>query len=184
MSNYNYNLDPFLPFISSYDSTPTPVVEQDPWINATFGFEGDVNFFNNPMLDQFNLPLDSGNPSQYMNNGSMDLSKQKAEAEAKHHQQQTQAQSKKKKEKSVQPLLEEELLDDDENRLDDPVLDKRRRNTLASARFRIRKKQKELELEKNAKELAEKVDDLNQKVKDLEKENKWLRSLLLEKSSR
>ncbi|KAG2183472.1 hypothetical protein INT43_006478 [Umbelopsis isabellina] len=59
--------------------------------------------------------------------------------------------------------------------------DKRRRNTMASARFRQRKKQREAALEENAKSMSAKVESLEQKVKTLEKESKWLRSLLVEK---
>lgn len=60
--------------------------------------------------------------------------------------------------------------------------DKRRRNTAASARFRIKKKQREQEMEKNARELQEKVDKLESKVTQLEMENKWLRNLVVEKN--
>lgn len=60
--------------------------------------------------------------------------------------------------------------------------DKRRRNTAASARFRIKKKQREQALEKAAKENAQRVDQLVERVKELEKENKWLRGLIVDKS--
>lgn len=60
--------------------------------------------------------------------------------------------------------------------------DKRRRNTAASARFRIKKKQREQEMEKNAKMLQEKVQSLESKVSQLEMENKWLRNLVVEKN--
>lgn len=60
--------------------------------------------------------------------------------------------------------------------------DKRRRNTAASARFRIKKKQREQEMEKNAKMLQEKVQGLESKVSQLEMENKWLRNLVVEKN--
>ncbi|KAJ2964385.1 hypothetical protein NQZ79_g716 [Umbelopsis isabellina] len=59
--------------------------------------------------------------------------------------------------------------------------DKRRRNTMASARFRQRKKQREAALEENAKSMSAKVESLEQKVEALEKESKWLRSLLVDK---
>lgn len=59
--------------------------------------------------------------------------------------------------------------------------DKRRRNTAASARFRMKKKLREQALEKKAKELTEYVEQLENKVKDLEKEAKWLRALVIEK---
>lgn len=60
--------------------------------------------------------------------------------------------------------------------------DKRRRNTAASARFRIKKKQREQALEKSAKEMSEKVSNLESKVQQLEMENKWLKNLLVEKN--
>ena len=62
--------------------------------------------------------------------------------------------------------------------------DKRRRNTAASARFRIKKKQREQALERTAKEMTEKAEHLETRVKELELEMKWLRSILLEKDSR
>lgn len=60
--------------------------------------------------------------------------------------------------------------------------DKRRRNTAASARFRIKKKQREQALEKTAKEMTEKASRLETKVGQLEMENKWLKSLITEKN--
>ncbi|KAK4174743.1 hypothetical protein QBC36DRAFT_332999 [Triangularia setosa] len=59
--------------------------------------------------------------------------------------------------------------------------DKRRRNTAASARFRIKKKQREQALEKSAKEMMEKVTMLEGRISALETENKWLKSLVTEK---
>lgn len=59
--------------------------------------------------------------------------------------------------------------------------DKRRRNTAASARFRVKKKQREQALEKQAKEMREKVQMLEGKVQQLEMENKWLKGLIVEK---
>ncbi|ODA82162.1 hypothetical protein RJ55_00668 [Drechmeria coniospora] len=60
--------------------------------------------------------------------------------------------------------------------------DKRRRNTAASARFRIKKKQREQALEKSAKEMTDKITSLENKVSQLETENKWLKNLLVEKN--
>ncbi|ORX96271.1 hypothetical protein K493DRAFT_259815 [Basidiobolus meristosporus CBS 931.73] len=59
--------------------------------------------------------------------------------------------------------------------------DKRRRNTAASARFRIKKKQREEALEKTTKELSVKTSLLENKVKELEMEVKWLQGLLIDK---
>ncbi|PHH79771.1 hypothetical protein CDD82_2179 [Ophiocordyceps australis] len=60
--------------------------------------------------------------------------------------------------------------------------DKRRRNTAASARFRIKKKQREQALEKSAKEMSDKISNLESKVSQLEQENQWLKNLLVEKN--
>ncbi|CAG8454307.1 9759_t:CDS:2 [Ambispora gerdemannii] len=62
--------------------------------------------------------------------------------------------------------------------------DKRRRNTAASARFRVKKKMREQTLEKTAKDMTSKAEALEGKVKELELEIKWLRSLIVEKDAR
>jgi hypothetical protein len=59
--------------------------------------------------------------------------------------------------------------------------DKRRRNTAASARFRVKKKQREQALEKTAKEMTERAAMLETKVNQLEMENKWLKGLITER---
>lgn len=60
--------------------------------------------------------------------------------------------------------------------------DKRRRNTAASARFRVKKKQREQALEKSAKEMSDRVSALEAKIGQLETENTWLKSLITEKN--
>ena len=60
--------------------------------------------------------------------------------------------------------------------------DKRRRNTAASARFRVKKKQREQALEQTAKELENKVGGLEQRISQLETENEWLRGLVVDKN--
>jgi hypothetical protein len=60
--------------------------------------------------------------------------------------------------------------------------DKRRRNTAASARFRVKKKQREQQLEKTAKEMTDKANKLEKRVHELELENKWLKGLITEKT--
>ncbi len=62
--------------------------------------------------------------------------------------------------------------------------DKRRRNTAASARFRVKKKQREQALESTAKEMTEKVGNLEARISQLEMENKLLRNLLTEKNGK
>lgn len=56
--------------------------------------------------------------------------------------------------------------------------DKRRRNTAASARFRIKKKQREAALEMSARELESQVHELKQENERLRTENEWLRRLI------
>lgn len=60
--------------------------------------------------------------------------------------------------------------------------DKRRRNTAASARFRVKKKQREQALEKTLKDTSDKNHKLEMRVAQLEQENKWLRDLLTDKN--
>lgn len=62
--------------------------------------------------------------------------------------------------------------------------DKRRRNTAASARFRVKKKQREQALERQAKDLADKTKTLEDRVSRLETENEWLRGLVVERDGR
>ncbi|CAG8764944.1 1081_t:CDS:1 [Racocetra fulgida] len=61
---------------------------------------------------------------------------------------------------------------------------RRRRNTAASARFRIKKKIREQALEKTSKDMTAKAEMLENKVRELEKEIKWLRNLIIEKDAR
>ncbi|CEP13638.1 hypothetical protein [Parasitella parasitica] len=60
--------------------------------------------------------------------------------------------------------------------------DKRKRNTAASARFRMKKKLREQALEQTAKEMTLKAEALEKRVLELEKEAKWLRALVVEKN--
>ncbi|CAI5760358.1 unnamed protein product [Candida verbasci] len=60
--------------------------------------------------------------------------------------------------------------------------DKRKRNTAASARFRIKKKLKEQEMEKKSRDLEEKVSVLEKKLKTMEMENKCLKSIILQQN--
>ena len=59
--------------------------------------------------------------------------------------------------------------------------DKRRRNTAASARFRVKKKACEQALEKQEKELGDEVSVLKKRITHLETENKWLKNLVMGK---
>lgn len=60
--------------------------------------------------------------------------------------------------------------------------DKRRRNTAASARFRVKKKQREQALEKTVKEQTDKNTVLETEISRLRMENKWLKDLVTEKN--
>ncbi|GAA5873284.1 hypothetical protein JCM1840_000018 [Sporobolomyces johnsonii] len=60
--------------------------------------------------------------------------------------------------------------------------DKRKRNTAASARFRVKKKQREAALEQSAKDLRERVAVLEKEVETLRTENGWLRGLIVDKT--
>lgn len=60
--------------------------------------------------------------------------------------------------------------------------DKRRRNTAASARFRVKKKQREQALERTLKDNQDKNAKLEAKVAQLEMENTWLKALITEKN--
>ncbi|THH08843.1 hypothetical protein EW146_g8864 [Bondarzewia mesenterica] len=62
--------------------------------------------------------------------------------------------------------------------------EKRRRNTAASARFRIKKKQKTVNLERTVSDLSGRVEELEQEASDLRKENGWLKEIVMLKSKR
>lgn len=62
--------------------------------------------------------------------------------------------------------------------------DKKKRNTLASARFRIKKKLKEQEMERQVKMLSERIQGYNDRINQLELENTCLKSLILEKNEK
>ncbi|KZT23816.1 hypothetical protein NEOLEDRAFT_1038799, partial [Neolentinus lepideus HHB14362 ss-1] len=56
--------------------------------------------------------------------------------------------------------------------------DKRRRNTAASARFRIKKKQKVLNLERSVADLAGRAEELEREAAELRRENGWLKEII------
>jgi hypothetical protein len=57
--------------------------------------------------------------------------------------------------------------------------DKRQRNTAASARFRLKKKEREAALEKKSKELEIRVTELERECESLRRENGWLKGLVV-----
>ncbi|CCE85582.1 Piso0_005192 [Millerozyma farinosa CBS 7064] len=65
----------------------------------------------------------------------------------------------------------------------DSDLDKRRRNTAASARFRIKKKLKERQMESEISTLNDHIKKSESKIQQLEMENKLLKNLIIEKGS-
>ncbi|KAG8717356.1 hypothetical protein FRC08_007642 [Ceratobasidium sp. 394] len=57
--------------------------------------------------------------------------------------------------------------------------DKRRRNTAASARFRVKKKQRTAELERTLAELEGRAGELEKEAVELRKENGWLKEMVI-----
>jgi hypothetical protein len=92
----------------------------------------------------------------------------------------------------VEPMISEQIPSGDSvkaeaNEHQDPAAtaslnDKRKRNTAASARFRIKKKLKEQQMDMELKRLSEKVVSLEKTLKQLNMENKCLKSLILQKN--
>ncbi|KAF9458354.1 hypothetical protein BDZ94DRAFT_1301288 [Collybia nuda] len=62
--------------------------------------------------------------------------------------------------------------------------EKRRRNTAASARFRIKKKQRTTNLERSVSDLSGRAEDLEREAADLRRENGWLKEIVMLKGSR
>lgn len=62
--------------------------------------------------------------------------------------------------------------------------EKRRRNTAASARFRVKKKLRAFNLERTVTDLTGRVGELEQEAADLRRENGWLKEIVMLKSSR
>ncbi|KAH7334666.1 hypothetical protein B0J17DRAFT_555689, partial [Rhizoctonia solani] len=57
--------------------------------------------------------------------------------------------------------------------------DKRRRNTAASARFRVKKKQRTMELERAVIELEGRAGELEKEAVELRRENGWLKEMVI-----
>lgn len=62
--------------------------------------------------------------------------------------------------------------------------DKRRRNTAASARFRVKKKMKEKDMEEKIDQLTKAIKSFEVKIDDLEAENRLLKGLIIERGNR
>ncbi|KAF8272939.1 hypothetical protein EI94DRAFT_1557509, partial [Lactarius quietus] len=56
--------------------------------------------------------------------------------------------------------------------------EKRRRNTAASARFRVKKKLRTIDLERTVSDLTGRVGELEQEASDLRRENGWLKEIV------
>ncbi|KAI3630035.1 hypothetical protein MIR68_011470 [Amoeboaphelidium protococcarum] len=66
------------------------------------------------------------------------------------------------------------------SRAADPQLEaKRRKSSIASAKFRQKKKQREAELESSVKELKDQKEKLLARMEELEQENNWLKNLVI-----
>ncbi|KIM85481.1 hypothetical protein PILCRDRAFT_5774 [Piloderma croceum F 1598] len=57
--------------------------------------------------------------------------------------------------------------------------DKRRRNTAASARFRIKKKQRSLNLDRSVSDLTGRAEELEREATELRRENGWLKEIVM-----
>jgi len=62
--------------------------------------------------------------------------------------------------------------------------DKRRRNTAASARFRVKKKTWTMNLERSISDLSTRVEELEREAAELRRENGWLKEIVMLKSKR
>ncbi|KAI8336637.1 hypothetical protein BC941DRAFT_502852 [Chlamydoabsidia padenii] len=96
------------------------------------------------------------------------------------------AESSSRRSKGKSSLVTSPSSDDPEYNSDsDPyAILKRRRNTEASARFRVKKKMKEQALRRTADETTLRSQQLQRRVHELEKEIKWLRELIVEKKKK
>ncbi|KAJ7184215.1 hypothetical protein C8R46DRAFT_1063309 [Mycena filopes] len=87
-----------------------------------------------------------------------------------------------KRARSRKPSISASVADSPEDPSATPVSvaeDKRRRNTAASARFRLKKKEREAALETRAKELEGRVSELERECEGLRRENGWLKGLVV-----
>ena len=132
------------------------------------------NFAANSLLDTGMQTLSQPPPNHYPLNSTYGLPTALSPVTQGYDQA-----SKKRKLDSVPPATPQNL---DENARVAAEEDKRRRNTAASARFRVKKKQREQLLEQQQKELQQKVTKLEAMVTQLETENTWLKGLITEKN--
>lgn len=156
----------------SLDTSAEPNMDFN--LNSDFQFTDFSNFGPNPLLDSsmqglpqqpahFPLQTTYGSPASALSPVSHGFDQA----------------AKKRKLDDATPVMSQTM---DESARVAAEEDKRRRNTAASARFRVKKKQREQALESTAKEMQDKAARLEQKVQQLETENAWLKGLITEKS--
>ncbi|KAL6707910.1 hypothetical protein ACN47E_003584 [Coniothyrium glycines] len=148
--------------------------EMDFGLNSDFQFTDFNNFGNNPVLDTGMPSLSQPQPNHYPLSSTYGLTTSLSPITQGYDQA-----SKKRKLDDAVPTTPVHL---DENARVAAEEDKRRRNTAASARFRVKKKQREQALEKTAKDMSDKVNLLEARIQQLETENAWLKGLITEKN--
>lgn len=150
------------------------VTEMDFGLNSDFQFTDFNNFAANSMLDPGMQNLSQPQPNHFSLPTTYGLPTSLSPVTQGFDQA-----SKKRKIEDVVPATPQNLDEDVRVAAEE---DKRRRNTAASARFRVKKKQREQALEKTAKEMSEKVNMLEVRIQQLETENAWLKGLITEKN--
>jgi hypothetical protein len=139
-----------------------------------FQFTDFNNFGSNPAFDP-SLPLAHHQPNHYPLAPSYASPASAISPTAQGYDQA----SKKRKLDNAAHVTQQSL---DENARIAAEEDKRRRNTAASARFRVKKKERERALEQSQKEMHEKVAKLEATIQQLQTENTWLKGLITEKN--
>ncbi|EUC50043.1 hypothetical protein COCMIDRAFT_1234 [Bipolaris oryzae ATCC 44560] len=174
--NFDINFDnqSSRPLKSPERFQPATSASMDFNLNGDFPFTDFNNFPNNAAFDPA-LPLPHGQPNHYPLAPDFASPNSSLSPITPGYDQA----SKKRKLDNVAPVMPHSL---DENARIAAEEDKRRRNTAASARFRIKKKQREQALEQSQKEAQEKVAKLEATIEQLQTENAWLKSLITEKS--
>lgn len=173
--------------------------ELDQWTNTSFGMED----FNSNLLSEFENPAFDFNN---VGNSEFDLLKVEEVVPEKIKVKEESvkvAKVSKKRRSTISAVTEDGEEEANSNAVEE---DKRKRNTAASgqshshrlkaefilrfgnwsqnctARFRIKKKQREAALESTAKELTDKVTNLEAQILLLQTENGWLKGLIVDKS--
>ncbi|KAH7564483.1 hypothetical protein J3E72DRAFT_292495 [Bipolaris maydis] len=170
----NFDNQPSQPLKSPEGFQPATSANMDFNLNGDFPFTDFNSFPTNAAFDPA-LPLAHAQPNQYPLAPDFASPNSSLSPITPGYDQA----SKKRKLDNIPPVMPHSL---DENARIAAEEDKRRRNTAASARFRIKKKQREQALEQSQKEAQEKVAKLEATIEQLQTENAWLKSLITEKS--